>query len=183
MAEADLPFRVQPSDAEEISEADSPSILTETNARIKANPIADENPGSIVIGADTLVFLNGKALGKPADMEEALSMVSSLAGKTHEVITGVALFHKDAGLEHTFHVVSEVAFKPLSLEELKEYLELIEPLDKAGAYAAQEHGEKIIDGIKGPKSNVIGLPIESLTQILDSEPWCAHWKRDGHSSD
>ena len=166
MAEADLPFRVQPSDAEEISEADSPSILTETNARIKANPIADENPGSIVIGADTLVFLNGKALGKPADMDEALLMVGSLAGKTHEVITGVALCHRDAGLEHTFHVISEVTFKPLSSDELKAYLELIEPLDKAGAYAVQAVAALFIEGIKGDYWNVVGLPIPNVYQLF-----------------
>ena len=178
MEAAGFPFRVQPSDAEEITEAESPSLLTETNGLIKARPIAQINPDSIVIGADTLVFLDGKSLGKPADMDEAESMVTSLAGRTHEVITGVALIHAASNLETTFHVVSKVTFKPLSAEEIRTYLSIIEPLDKAGGYAAQEHGNKIIEGIEGPESNVIGLPIERLTEVLESDPWSTLWNSD-----
>ena len=178
-----LPFRVQPSDAEEITHAETPALLTTTNALIKARPIAELNPESVVIGADTLVFLDGESLGKPSDLEEAERMVGRLAGRTHEVITGVAIMHVKANLEETFHVASQVTFKQLNADEIRDYLGVIEPLDKAGGYAAQEHGDKIIASIEGPESNVIGLPVEKLREILHSDRWESLWTEGNSKGD
>ena len=165
MTAAGYAFEVIPSDAEEIHDSSlTPPELTETNARIKATPVAVEHPEAVVLGADTLVFLDGEPLGKPTDMAEAEAMLARLVGKTHQVCTGVALLQSDAA--HTFHVITEVTFKPLSPEEIRAYLALINPLDKAGAYAAQEHGEKIISTTAGSFTNVIGLPMDDVKTAL-----------------
>lgn len=165
--EAGYAFDVLPSDAEEIHDASlSPQQLTETNAAIKATPIAKDHPEAVTIGADTLVFLDGEPLGKPKDMADAEAMVGRLVGKTHQVCTGVALLNGDT--THTFHVLTDVTFKALSTAEIRDYLGLINPLDKAGAYAAQEHGEKIIAETRGSFTNVIGLPMDEVTAELQT---------------
>ncbi len=165
MAEAGYRFDVCPSDAEELHEPSlSPSQLTETNAMIKAAPVAGAHREAVVIGADTLVFLDDEPLGKPADMAAAEAMLARLVGKTHQVCTGVALMRY--GTAHTFHATTDVTFKPLSPEEIRDYLSLIDPLDKAGAYAAQEHGERIIAATRGSFTNVIGLPMDELQTQL-----------------
>jgi len=165
MREAGFDFEVLPSDAEEIHDASlPPAELTETNAQIKATPIAAAHPDAVVLGADTLVFLDGEPLGKPADMAEAESMLGRLVGNTHQVITGVALIKGDT--THVLHAVTDVTFRPLSEDGIKHYLSLIEPLDKAGAYAAQEHGEEIIERSDGSYTNVVGLPMDEVKAAL-----------------
>ena len=165
MTEAGFRFDVLPSDAEEIHDTSlSPPQLTEANAKIKATPIASAYPDAVVIGADTLVFLDGEPLGKPVDMTEAEAMLARLVGKTHQVCTGVAMIQ--SGIIHAFHVLTEVTFRELSTDEIRTYLALIDPLDKAGAYAAQQHGEKIIAGTCGSFTNVIGLPMDELQTQL-----------------
>jgi septum formation protein len=173
MAEAGYTFEVMPSDAEEIHEPQlSPPQLTEANAMIKAAPIASAHTDAVVIGADTLVYIDDEPLGKPTDMAEAHFMLRRLVGKTHQVCTGVALMRY--GSAHTFHALTEVTFKTLTNDEIGAYLDLINPLDKAGAYAAQEHGERIISETSGSFTNVIGLPMdefaEQLAQHFDIHP-------------
>ena len=165
LTEAGYEFQVIPSDAEEIHDASlSPPALTETNAKIKATPIADQHPDAVVLGADTLVFLDNEPLGKPSDMAEAEAMASRLVGKTHQVCTGVAFIH--SGATYSFHAITDVTFKALTEAEIKSYLTLINPLDKAGAYAAQEHGEKIIERTDGSYTNVVGLPMDEVKAAL-----------------
>jgi septum formation protein len=165
LTEAGYAFETMPSDAEEIHDATlSPPVLTETNAVIKATPIAELHPDAVVLGSDTLVFLDSEPLGKPDDMRAAEAMLARLVGKTHQVCTGVALIQN--GSPHAFHAITDVTFKALTEAEINTYLSLINPLDKAGAYAAQEHGEKIIAETRGSFTNVIGLPMDEVKATL-----------------
>ncbi|MES2706730.1 MAG: Maf family protein [Verrucomicrobiota bacterium] len=167
MREAGLEFEVVAAQVEEEHDERAPlDILTRANAVLKASWVADHRPDQWVIGADTLVAINGKALGKPADLPEARRMIRLLAGRTHEVVTAVCLIHKNRDLRHEFLETTRVTFLPLTPEEIDNYLQLINPLDKAGAYAAQEHGEKIIAKTEGSMTNVIGLPMERLLEEL-----------------
>lgn len=167
MNEAGYTFEVVKPDVEEIDDpARSIRALTRENARLKAEAVAADYADRVVIAADTLVLRDDTALGKPADEAEAFAMIQSLNGRTHQVFTAVCLVAQAAGLEVEFSVVTDVTFKQLSDDELRHYHTLIDPMDKAGAYAAQDHGEVIIDRIEGSWTNVVGLPMEQLTEIL-----------------
>ena len=165
MLEAGFNFEIKVSDAEEISEKFMiPWDLTVQNAQIKASPIAQNNQEKIVIGADTVVSLNNEIFGKPSDMEEAVKMLARLSGRTHIVTTGVCIIQKEKN--ETFYVNTEVTFKPLSGKEISQYVKVINPLDKAGAYAAQDHGELIIEKYSGSFTNVVGLPMSEVKEAL-----------------
>ena len=165
MLEAGFNFEIIVSDAEEISEKFMiPWDLTVQNARIKASPIAQNNHEKIVIGADTVVSLDNEIFGKPSDMEEAVKMLARLSGRTHIVTTGVCIIQKEKN--ETFYVNTEVTFKPLSGKEISQYVKVINPLDKAGAYAAQDHGELIIEKYSGSFTNVVGLPMSEVKEAL-----------------
>lgn len=162
-----LEFEVLPTDAPEVMhEFLTPLEVCQLNAHRKARIIAKKIPDSLVIAADTLVFLNGEIFGKPKDMPEAVGMLSRLQGKTHQVVTGVCLVHLRAHRERLFTASTDVTFHPLDEAQIKSYLSKINPLDKAGAYAIQEFGEKIIAEISGSYSNVVGLPIEQVREEL-----------------
>lgn len=161
-------FDVVVSPADELhDEAVDYRVLCQQNAALKARAVAQIYPDSLVIGADTLVCLDGKPLGKPRDEEEARVMLRSLSGRVNYVCTGVCLCGP-GGREQAFHEVSEVVFRKLSDEDINEYMALVHTLDKAGAYAAQEHGERIIAAVRGDFSNVVGLPVARLQQELES---------------
>ncbi|MEM6911826.1 MAG: Maf family protein [Verrucomicrobiota bacterium] len=167
LAEAGLSFAVRASAAEELHDPQlSAAALTEENAFRKASAVASEFPSALVLGADTLVYLDGEPFGKPRDLEEAFFMLSRLAGRTHQVCTGVCLLEKASAKQRRFHAVTAVTFRALDPAGIGEYLASIDPLDKAGGYAAQEHGEKIIERLDGSWSNVIGLPMEALQAEL-----------------
>lgn len=167
---AGLPFEVRVSDVEELQfESDSARELCEKNAYSKADSVAQKYLGQWVIGADTLVVCESKVYGKPIDLAQARQTLEILSGKRHEVITGVALVKKKNGSQcsqKVFSVVTEVAFRNLSPEDISAYFSKTNPLDKAGAYGIQDHGEMIIEGIKGSLSNVIGLPVEELMEQI-----------------
>jgi septum formation protein len=138
------------------------------NAHRKARSIAKKIPDRIVLGADTLVFLDNEILGKPRDLAEAQLMLTRLQGRTHQVVTGVSLIHLRSHREKLFAASTDVLFHPLEPDQIADYLAAINPLDKAGAYAVQEHGDKIVSEISGSFSNVVGLPVESLRAELQS---------------
>ena len=160
-------FTFQPPDIEEIV----PDYLTigETvllNAKRKAVSVADVSPaGCIIVGVDTLVCCEGKNLGKPANRKEAFEMLKYLSGRSHEVVTGVWLLSPPAR-HHGFIEKSLVTIRKISSDEIRQYHEIVEPLDKAGAYAAQEDPFGLIESIEGSRSNVIGLPIERFREVL-----------------
>jgi septum formation protein len=118
-----------------------------------------------VLGVDTLVAFEGRVFGKPADMAVAEAMLEELNGRTHAVFSGVWLVNA-AGAADGFVEVTEVHFRTLSAEHRRAYLQRIGPLDKAGAYAAQDDGGELIERVEGSLSNVIGLPMESLQKAV-----------------
>lgn len=162
-----LEFEVVPSDAKEVFDDHlSPLELCQLNAHRKARAVAKKLPDSLVLGADTLVFLDSKIFGKPADAAEAKQMLLQLQGRTHQVVTGVCLIHLRTHRERIFGVSTDVLFRPLEPEQIDSYLAKINPLDKAGAYAIQENGEMVVSEISGSFSNVVGLPIERVKSEL-----------------
>ncbi len=156
-----------------VEESADPSLsareLVLLNAGRKSAARRGWRAGAVVLGVDTLVSLDGLTLGKPRDLEEAAGMLARLSGRTHQVYTGVCLEHADTGRVVSFVEETRVTFLPLGAGEMAAYHRLIDPLDKAGAYAAQEHGEKIIAAVAGSWSNVMGLPMERLAEVLARE--------------
>ena len=164
-------FEVVPADATELADEHlSPRELCQLNAHRKARTVAKRFPDTLVLAADTLVFLDREIFGKPANAAEAQRMIARLQGRTHQVITGVSLIHLRSHRERVFAVSTEVRFRSLNAEQVRNYLSRIHPLDKAGAYAIQEHGELIIEEISGSYSNVVGLPVERVREELDAWP-------------
>ncbi|HTA95187.1 MAG TPA: Maf family protein [Verrucomicrobiae bacterium] len=162
-----LNFKIAPSDAVEIfDEQLSPLELCQLNAHRKARAVAKKTPDTLVLGADTLVFLGLEIFGKPHNLDEAKQMLAKLQGRTHQVVTGVCLMHLRAHRERIFAVSTDVMFRPLTAQQISDYLSKMNPLDKAGAYAIQEHGDKIVAEISGSYSNVVGLPLEKLREEL-----------------
>jgi septum formation protein len=169
---AGLVFEVVVSPAEEIHEAAlKPEVLCEWNAALKAAAVAALRPEATVIGSDTLVFIDGEALGKPADLDEACDMLRRLAGRTHHVCTGVCVIFPD-GARNVFHDMAEVTFLTLDDAAIHAYFTLVDPLDKAGAYGVQEHGERIIREIRGSFDTVMGLPVAQVLAALREKSDC-----------
>ena len=143
-----------------------PRVMVAHNAALKAEWVADRHPDAVVLGADTTVYLDHHALNKPRDAAEAREMLRRLSGRPHDVVSSVFLAHLQAGKSESFSVHSSVIFKKLSEAMIADYLARIEPLDKAGAYAAQSEDRAIIARIVGSRSNVIGLPMEKTRAAL-----------------
>lgn len=164
----DIAFEVHASDAEELDGANmEPQELVLHNALLKASNVASQFPDRWVLGSDTVVALEGKVYGKPETMAEAESMLQSLQGKEHAVYTGVCLFHHATSQKELWCEGTKVGFRSLSKTQIRDYLNRIDPLDKAGAYGIQECGERIVSRVEGSLSNVVGLPLESLEAVLE----------------
>ena len=142
-----------------------PRRMVEELARRKASAVAVKHRCSVVLGADTVVCIDGRVLGKPADAEDAARMLQSLQGREHVVYTGVCVIKLDEGIEEAASEATYVRFAPMSGRDIEKYVESKEPMDKAGAYAIQGLGSQFITGITGDYSNVVGLPLR-LTGIL-----------------
>ncbi len=145
-----------------------PEQIVQDNARLKGGAVSRLYPGRLVLAADTSVFLDEHVLNKPADLADATRMLTQLSGKTHEVWTGVYLGKESAGFEEIFAVRTAVTFEELTPAQIARYFELVNPLDKAGAYGFQEHGDMIVASYNGLESNIIGLPIESVLTKIDN---------------
>ncbi len=166
-------FEVIVSDCDEIMTSHDPEKVTEELAQQKAEAVAVGLPPRtdpvIVIGADTVVSIDGKILGKPADQKQAVDMLRVLSGKSHNVSTGVALVGLEDGRQTRLKVFSEttkVRVAELAEEEIISYVNTSEPYDKAGAYGIQGMFGKHIQGIEGDYNNVVGLPVHRLYQEL-----------------
>lgn len=167
LRECGYEFSVLTSPVEELApEHLTAQELCQLNAHRKARAVAKKSPDSLVLAADTLVFLGKEVLGKPASKPDALKMLLRLQGRTHQVVTGVILLHLRTHRESMFAVCTDVRFRSLSERDAEAYLEKINPLDKAGGYAIQEHGEMIVEEISGSYTNVVGLPLERLQHEL-----------------
>ena len=162
-----LDYQAVPSAVEELQSAHlSLGELARVNAWRKAHAVARTHPNALVIGMDTLVGLGRRVFGKPASVEEAARMIQTLQGQTHSVMTGVCLIHRARRRLKVFTETTEVTFRRLTVPEILRYLKLVNPLDKAGAYGIQEHGELLVERIDGSFSNVVGLPLERLQKEL-----------------
>jgi nucleoside triphosphate pyrophosphatase len=160
------PEVVLPSTTELHTDYLTPRELTLFNAHRKALAVALLHPDAVVLGADTLVALGTKVFGKPTDFADAREMLLELSGKSHDVITSVSVIHAALGLVVTESVHSTVTFKVLDDAAIERYFQLVHPLDKAGAYAAQIDSTSIIERVDGSFTNVVGLPMEMVTAIL-----------------
>jgi len=162
-------FQVVPTSTPEVHDEQITAWeMAQVNAYRKARAAAKKFPDAIVIGADTVVYLDKetKLFGKPADRADAERMLSELQGRAHAVITGVCMLQLRAHRQKVFAEWTDVRFHSLTPEQIKDYLATMDPLDKAGAYAIQEHGERIVAEISGSYSNVVGLPVERVKEEL-----------------
>jgi septum formation protein len=163
MRQLELIFDILPAHTQETApEHLTPREAVLLNAYHKARAVAKVHPDALVLGADTTVCLGKDMFGKPADLAEAHAMLARLQGHTHQVLTGVCLIHLRRHVQEMFTELTDVTFRQLDDLQIRNYLNLIQPLDKAGAYAIQEHGELIVERIDGSYSNVVGLPMERL---------------------
>ena len=158
---------VRPGGVEELSEGLAPRALVIANAEMKALELATTTSGDVVLGADTVVVLDGQILGKPRDLEDATRMLRLLAGRTHEVLTGVCMLRGGTVVRCSFVESTLVAFRPFDEAMIVDYLKDINPLDKAGSYAAQEDRGRLIERIEGSMDNVIGLPVARVIEALE----------------
>ena len=173
LSQAGYEVLIAASDVEEMDSCnEGPEALALINAKRKWTAVAPHYPSEIVVAADTVVWMDGRFYGKPLDFFEATQMLTDLSGRTHQVVTGVALGRAGEGLQQ-FAEVSMVTFHALAQDKIAAYLKTIHPLDKAGAYAAQDDNGRIIAQVEGSLSNVIGLPMEKLGAFLASE----HYRR------
>ena len=157
-------FRVVPSKIDEVCDIDcSPAENAMLLARKKATWVAKHHPNNLVIGADTMVVLKNKIIGKPTDAENARQILRQLSGQEHKVITGVSVVHSKI---FSAASISHVRIKVLTPNKINSYVESGEPMDKAGAYAIQGEGSFLVESYSGSYSNIIGLPMGLLKDLL-----------------
>ena len=169
LSDAGYRFKVVHPDIDETAySADQiePSRYAEQLALAKAKSIADKYPESLVIGADTIVDFLGRIIGKPSDAKEARQIVQLLFSTPHQVITGLAICRIRDGIEIVTNDSTTVYPKPLTKEQIAGHIKSNSWKDKAGAYAIQENGDEFIEKIEGSMTNVMGLPMELLEQLL-----------------
>jgi len=140
--------------------------LSESKARAAGALVSGDVEPLMVIGADTVVEIEGDVLGKPGTSARARAMLERLSGKTHAVLTGVALLRLPEGIMRIEVECTQVRFAPLTMDEIDEYVATGEPLDKAGAYGIQGHGGRFVERIEGCYFNVVGLPLARVYRIL-----------------
>ena len=161
-----LPFRVVlPEVDETYRNSEAPEAYVVRLAREKATAVAAREPGELVLGADTTVVVRGEVLGKPSSPDEAAAMLARLRGRTHQVLSGVALAAGDR-VEHALDV-TDVTFRPLDDATITAYVATGEPMDKAGAYAVQGRGAMLVEGIRGDFFGVMGLPLRLVLELLE----------------
>jgi len=162
-----FPFEVIPAEVTEYEAADAdPREMVRHNAALKADWVAARHPDATVIGADTTVFVDRTVLNKPRDPAEARAMLRLLSGRSHTVFTGIAVRRMRDGLKLDRGVASEVQFKQLDEATIELYLSRVHTLDKAGGYAIQEETGLIVEKFSGSLTNIVGLPLDEMKQIL-----------------
>jgi septum formation protein len=165
-------FEVYPSKIDESAEPDAaaqrPAEIAEKWAGLKADFVSRRHPALWVLGADTIVVLDGGIFGKPANAAEAVRMLDMLSDRVHEVITGLCLIQPGGKIRRSGSVTTRVRFRTLSIKEIEAYVRTGEPMDKAGAYGIQGIGASLVNSVEGSYTNVVGLP---LCETLD---WLMH---------
>ena len=162
-----LRFEIRPTHVEEDDSGSAgPKEMAMENAKLKASTLSDLEPDALVLGSDTTVALGEQVLSKPTDMEDARCMLQMLSGRTHTVYTAVALYWKLGSLAHVFFECSQVRFQELDTARINQYFQMVNPLDKAGAYGIQVGRELIVESVEGSVENVMGLPIQRLALTM-----------------
>ena len=167
MNKLNIPYIVDAADIdEECYKESNPHKLVKLLSLKKAEAVAHKYNNSIIIGADTVVALKKTILGKPKNKKHALKMLKLLSNKKHFVITGYTILNTKSNAQHTESLCSNVYFKDLSTKEIVEYINSGEPMDKAGAYAIQGAGRRLINKYEGDLNTIIGLPLENIRKQL-----------------
>ncbi|MBM9536966.1 Maf family protein [Desulfobulbus alkaliphilus] len=162
-----LSFHVQPAIIDETPRpGEAPVQFAQRLATAKAESMASDQPQACIIGADTVVSLGTTLFGKPADQQEALTILKNLQGKTHLVTTGLAIICRQRDIKETTTVTSQVTFDTFPDPVLQAYIETGDPMDKAGAYGIQGQGAFLVRSITGSWSNIVGLPVNTLIRTL-----------------
>ena len=170
LEQAGIVFSVKSADIDESQvTSDSPEHLVETLAGLKAREVSRLFPDAWVLGADTIVVVDGQILGKPGSTDEAAEMLNKLNNRSHQVYTGFCLHHANQCREYTESVSTTVWFKSLSQQEILWYVNTLEPMDKAGAYGIQGVGSFLVSKIHGSYTNVVGLPVCELICAMVAE--------------
>jgi septum formation protein len=161
-----IPFVIETSNVEEVMEQNlHSSEIVMKLAEEKALDVSKKFPNAIIIGADTIVTFNEKKLGKPSSKEDAFEMLKMLSGKTHEVYTGVSIVND--GKSSNFYQFTKITFSELSDQEILDYIDTKEPMDKAGSYGIQGYGGTFVEKIDGDYFSVVGLPINKVKKKLN----------------
>jgi septum formation protein len=170
LARLSIPFTVEPSHIPELHPPGPPAAALAAVALDKARAVARRWTAgrAVILGADTEVVLDGRYMGKPRDATDAVRILSALGGRTHEVITGVALVEAPTGREATTAVTTRVTMAAATQEEIAAYVATGEPFDKAGGYAVQGLGAQLVAHVDGCLSNVVGLPVETTRRLLEA---------------
>jgi septum formation protein len=168
LREAGFEVIVRPADVEELTGGLPSRALVLANAELKALRVAAAISGDLVLAADTIVVLDGEILGKPRDLAHAAEMLGRLGGRVHEVLTGVCMLRGGSAARCSFVESTRVEFRKLDEAMISTYLADIDPLDKAGSYAAQEDRGRLIERIEGSMENVIGLPVTRVIEAIET---------------
>lgn len=170
LARLRIPFAVEPSHIPELHPPGPPAAALAAVALDKARAVAGRWTAgrAVILGADTEVVLDGRYMGKPRDAADAVRILSALSGRTHEVITGVALVEAPPGREATAAVTTRVTMTAATQEEIAAYVATGEPFDKAGGYAVQGLGARLVARVDGCLTNVVGLPVETTRRLLEA---------------
>ncbi len=167
LASAGIAFTVVPSTIpEEFLPDETPGDAVRRLARAKAQDVAERTDARFLVGADTVVVLEGEVMGKPRDGREAEQMLGRLSGRVHEVVTGFEVYDKETGRAIGEVVTTRVEFKPLHPDEIRAYIATGCPLDKAGAYGIQGRAAYMIMRVEGSYTNVVGLPLSEVVEAL-----------------
>ena len=165
LAHLNMPFTIRVADIDEAMDPAKPPAEEVARVSLAKALAVPREETDVVIAADTIVVLDGRVLGKPADKAEARAMLTALSGKTHQVMTGVTVLQGNKSRTHT--EITEVFFRPLSQKEIDRYVESGEPMDKAGAYGIQGGASLFVEKLHGDYYNVMGLPVCRLWQMLE----------------
>jgi septum formation protein len=170
LARLGISFTVEPSHIPELHPPGPPAAALAAVALDKARAVAGRwtTGRAVILGADTEVVLDGRYMGKPRDAADAVRILSALSGRTHEVITGVALVEAPPGREATTAVTTRVTMTAATQEEIAAYVATGEPFDKAGGYAVQGLGARLVARVDGCLTNVVGLPVETTRRLLEA---------------
>ena len=167
LARLNRPFRVVPPRADEtLPKGEPPERAACILARRKAESVAAREIRGLVLGADTLVVAGEAVIGKPRDAHHAAEILTLLSSQPHDVITGICILDTATGRSHEAFDRTRITMRPMTSEQIQEYIASGEPMGKAGAYAIQETGDRFVERVEGSFSNVVGLPLELLERLL-----------------